>query len=375
MTDSQALVLSGGGARAAYQIGVLNAVNEILSQPKESPFSIITGVSAGAINGTVLATHNHQFSHGLARLSKIWQNFQPNQVYKTGAGHLSKNFFHWLWALAKPKNQNQKAISLLDNSPLESLLASMVQFESIDSNIQLGNLTALCTTSYDYNNGDSVSFHQSTNNKSWKRYRRRGQAATISLDHLMASAAIPVIFPSRKIGATHYGDGALRFLAPLSPALHLNANKLFVITVNPLKAEEQKHTEIPSIGDISGHLLNSIFVDSLESDIERLRRVNELLSHIPDDDIIKSQLALRPIDALIISPSIDPAELAGQYFEALPKSLKFFFKRIGIAADKGENILSYLLFYAPFTQHLMQIGFQDAMQEKEAITAFFSEQK
>ncbi len=122
-------------------------------------------------------------------------------------------------------------------------------------------------------------------------------------------------------------------------------------------------------------MLNSIFVDSLESDIERLRRVNELLSHIPDDDIIKSQLSLRPIDALIISPSIDPAKLAGQYFEALPKSLKFFFKRIGIAADKGENILSYLLFYAPFTQHLMQIGFQDAMHEKEAIIAFFAEQK
>ncbi len=371
---STGLVLSGGGARAAYQIGVLQAVNKVLDTPKNSPFPIITGISAGAINGCVLATHSHQFSEGLSRLSRIWQNFQPNQVYRTDLNHLTKNLAHWFWGLTRPKKQLQQPMALLDNTPLKELLTELVQFKNIDNNIKSGVLEALCTTAYDYNTGDSVSFYQGHQNlDEWKRFRRLGRADTIGVNHLLASSAIPMVFPSTAIDGVHYGDGAMRFLTPLSPALHLGARKLFVVTVNPLNVEEQVHINIPSLGDISGHLLNSIFIDSLESDIERLIRVNELLEHIPQSDTIKEQLSLKPIDALIISPSIDPAELAGHYFDELPRGLKFFFRRIGIGKDKGESILSYLLFYAPFTQRLMEVGYQDAMLEEKHIKAFFLE--
>ncbi len=374
MNNSSALVLSGGGARAAYQVGVLQAVNEILSAPKKSPFPILTGISAGAINSCVLATHSHQFSEGVNRLTQVWQNFTPNQVYRTDLSHLTKNLIHWIWGMARPSKQNQRPMALLDNSPLNELLSQLVQFDNIENNINQGVLDAVCTTAYDYNTGDSVSFYQSHGQiKPWHRFRRRGTADKITVNHLLASAAIPMLFPSTDIDGVHYGDGAMRFLTPLSPALHLGARKLFVVTVNPLNVDEQVHLKTPSLGDISGHLLNSIFIDSLESDIERLIRVNELLEHIPEEDAIKEQLSLKPIDALIISPSIDPAELAGRYFKELPKGLKFFFKRIGVAEDKGESILSYLLFYAPFTQHLMQVGYKDALKEADAIKKFFLE--
>ncbi|NVJ65113.1 MAG: patatin-like phospholipase family protein [Gammaproteobacteria bacterium] len=374
MSQKRALVLSGGGARAAYQIGVLQAVNEILEAPKQSPFPILTGISAGAINSCVLATHSHQFTEGVSHLTKIWQNFQPNQVYRTDLSHLSKNLIHWIWGMARPKKQNIRPMALLDNTPLKELLNQLVQFASIDENIANGLLDAVCTTAYDYNTGDSVSFYQGHDQiEPWHRFRRRGQPDKITVNHLLASAAIPMVFPSTDIDGTHYGDGAMRFLTPLSPALHLGARKLFVVTVNPLNVEEQVHIKTPTLGDISGHLLNSIFIDSLESDIERLARVNELLEHIPKSDAIKDQLSLKPIDALIISPSIDPAELAGRYFKELPRGLKFFFKRIGVGEDKGESILSYLLFYAPFTQHLMQIGYQDALNQTDAIKEFFLE--
>lgn len=374
MAESSALVLSGGGARAAYQVGVLQAVNDILESPQTSPFSILTGVSAGAINSCILATHSHHFPEGIDRLAKVWQNFQPSQVYRTDLPHLLKNLMHWLWGMTRPKTQTEEPMALLDNTPLRALLDSLVQFNNIEDNIKTGVLEAICTTAYDYNTGDSVSFYESHDEISpWQRFRRRGEACNITVDHLIASASIPLLFPSTDIDGIHYGDGAMRCLTPLSPALHLGARKLFVITVNPLNVEEQVHINIPSIGDISGHLLNSIFIDSLESDIERLTRVNELLSHIPPTDTIKEELELKPIDALIISPSIDPAELAGQYFKELPRGLRFFFKRIGIGKDEGESILSYLLFYAPFTQHLMQIGYKDALKESKAIRDFFLE--
>ncbi|WP_251359493.1 patatin-like phospholipase family protein [Kangiella sp. TOML190] len=371
---STGLVLSGGGARAAYQVGALQAINKILDQPQQSPFDILTGISAGAINSCVLATHNHQFSEGIGRLAQVWGQFQPNQVYRTDFAHLSRNLMHWLWGMAKPKQQTKEPMALLDNTPLKELLSKVLELDSIQNNIEQGNLTAVCTTAYDYNTGDSVSFYQGTEAlDNWQRFRRRGQADKLTVEHLLASSAIPMVFPSTAIDGTHYGDGAMRFLTPLSPALHLGSRKLLVITVNPLNVEEQLHITTPSLGDISGHLLNSIFIDSLESDIERLIRVNQLLEHIPQEDTIKDKLSLKPIDALILSPSIDPAELAGRYFKELPRGLKFFFKRMGIADDKGESILSYLLFYAPFTKHLMQIGYEDTMAEATAVKEFFLE--
>ncbi|AOE50338.1 patatin-like phospholipase family protein [Kangiella sediminilitoris] len=370
--QSAALILSGGGARAAYQAGVLKAVNDILKRPKRSPFSIITGTSAGAINAAAVASNNHQFDYGTTRLEEIWASFTPSHVYRTGLLTLLKNAAFWSWNALWPSKETKRPHSLLDNTPLRELLTNVIRFEDIGKNIEAGLLRAVCTTCYNYNTGNSVSFFEGLSQLvEWKRFRRFGCTAKLNVDHLLASSAIPMVFPSQKIGNAHFGDGSLRFLAPLSPALHLGADKLFVVTVEPLRGEPEHRSTIPTIGDIGGHLFDSIFIDSLESDIERLMRVNSLIAHIPESDLVKEQLPLKPVDAFIISPSIEPAELAGQYFKNLPRGLRFFFKRIGVDGTDGNDILSYLLFDEEFTQHLIDLGYNDAINQQHNILTFF----
>lgn len=370
--NSAGLILSGGGARAAYQAGVIKAVNDILGQPKRSPFSIVTGTSAGAINAAAVASNNHQFDYGAQRLEEIWSNFSPDQVYKTGLGTLSKNALRWVWNIFRSTQNLKQPLSLLDNSPLRTLLENVIRFDDIEKNHQAGLLKALCTTCYNYNTGNSVSFFQGHPDLvEWKRFRRYGRKDTITVEHLLASSAIPMVFPSQQIKNAHFGDGSLRFLTPLSPALHLGADKLFVVTVKPLRGEPEHKPTIPTVGDIGGHLFDSIFIDSLESDIERLMRVNSLLAHIPESDLVREQLPLKTVDAFIISPSIEPAELAGQYFKNLPRGLRFFFKRIGVDGEDGNGILSYLLFDKEFTRHLIKLGYDDAMKQDINIKAFF----
>lgn len=369
---SAALILSGGGARAAYQVGVLKAVSVILEQPKRSPFSIITGTSAGAINAAAVASNNHQFDYGAKRLEEVWGNFKPHHVYRTSLPTLVKNGLRWSWNAFWPAKVPKRPLSLLDNTPLRELLSKVIRFDDIDKNRQAGLLRAVCTTCYNYSSGNSVSFFQGQPELvEWKRFRRYGCAAELTVDHLLASSAIPMVFPSQQIDNAHFGDGSLRFLAPLSPALHLGADKLFVVTVEPLRDEPEHRSTIPTIGDIGGHLFDSIFIDSLESDIERLMRVNSLLAHIPESDLIREQLPLKAVDAFIISPSIEPADLAGQYFENLPRGLRFFFKRIGVDGKDGNDILSYLLFDKDFTEHLIELGYNDAMQQEKTIRSFF----
>ncbi|MBD3652816.1 patatin-like phospholipase family protein [Kangiella sp.] len=375
MTDKPSipgLILSGGGSRAAYQVGVLKAVTEILEQPEQSPFRIVSGTSAGAINSCAVAEHSHRFAEGIRRLEQIWVNLTPDQVYHTKLTQLLGNAGRWLWNILRPASQIKKPLALLDNEPLRGLLTKAIRFDDIRENIDKGFLDAACITAYNYNTGDSVSFFQGIPDLvEWQRFRRYGKAEDLTMSHLMGSIAIPMVFPSEPINEIHFGDGSMRFLTPLSPALHLGANKLFVVTVEPLRGEVDHKIKIPTIGDISGHLLDSIFIDSLESDIERMMRVNELLAHIPERDIVREQLTLKPVDTFIISPSVDPMELAGQYFKNLPRGLRFFFKRIGVDDENGESILSYLLFDKSFTSHLIELGYQDAMKQQHNILNFF----
>lgn len=372
--NSAGLILSGGGARAAYQVGVLKAVNHILKSPKRSPFSIVTGTSAGAINAAAVASNSHQFDYGARRLEDIWGNFSPEQVYKTSLSTLTQSALRWLWSIIRSKQNLKQPLSLLDNTPLKTLLEKVIRFDDIKKNHKAGLLKAVCTTCYNYNTGNSVSFFQGHPDLvEWKRFRRYGRKGKLTVEHLLASSAIPMVFPSQKIGEEHFGDGSLRFLTPLSPALHLGADKLFVVTVKPLRGEPEHKSTIPSVGDISGHLFDSIFIDSLESDIERLMRVNSLLAHIPESDAVREQLPLKTVDTFIISPSIEPGELAGQYFNNLPRGLRFFFKRIGVDGDDGKGILSYLLFDKGFTQSLIELGYKDAMNQKANIQAFFDQ--
>jgi NTE family protein len=367
------LVLSGGGARAAYQVGALKAISEILPETShKNPFPVVTGTSAGAINATVVAAYAQHFKLGMRRLENVWANFHCHQVYHTELPYLAKNSLRWLRLLFGGKQH--RAFGLLDNTPLTQLLSQVIPFPLIEKAIRQGALDALCVTASSYTTGESISFYQAKPNTSpWRRHRRRGHPAMINSQHLLASAAIPLVFPAVKVGNQFFGDGSMRFLSPLSPALHLGAEKLLIIGVDtstPVLDETVQPEGYPTIAEIAGHLLDSVFIDSLDSDLERLNRVNQTLAKIPVKLRAKS-FQLKTIDALTINPSQDLSVIASKHFSSMPKGLRFFLKRIGIDGNSGASVLSYLLFEKPYTRELIDLGYRDTMQKRQQILEFF----
>lgn len=375
--NNTALVLSGGGARAAYQVGVLLAVKDLLP-PQSNPFSIVSGTSAGAINAVALASRSDDFQAGVEELNQLWQQLTIEHVFRTewrdlvgGLYRFGRSFFHEGVDFHRP-------LSLLDNSPLNAFLKTNIRFSEIQKNIDRGVLKAVSVTALGYSSSDSVSFFQGEETlKEWVRFRRVGRATTLGMEHLLASSAIPWIFPTVRIGNEYFGDGAMRQLAPISPALHLGADKVFIIGVSGNRqAQVRRHHPVsrhpPSMAQMSGHLLNSAFIDSLEADIEHLEHINSLITNVPQESW--EALELRPVTSLIISPSKAIDKIAGRSIRYLPKSLRFFMRSSGATARRGGSALSsYLLFAAPFIKELVELGYQDAMWEREAIEAFFME--
>ncbi|MDQ2075468.1 patatin-like phospholipase family protein [Marinimicrobium sp. ABcell2] len=374
----RALILSGGGARAAYQVGVLQALAKLLPPETENPFPIICGTSAGAINAIALASHPGNFREAVTSLAKIWQNLTIDQVYKHGWGDLLKGLGLLGFSLFNEGVGRQRPLSMLDNAPLWNLLGSSVRFENIDRAIASGKLSAISVTAMGYTSGESVSFFQGEPElKGWNRHRRIGLPTRLKLEHLLASSAIPTIFPAVRINREYFGDGALRQLAPISPALHLGAESVFVIGVsqNRDKRYKSKRSFIrhsPSMAQIVGQLFNSAFIDALEGDLEHLERINELIELVPEDLRKPNQLPLRPVDNRVISPSRPVDNIAGRKVRYLPKSLRFFLKAIGATAKGGgATAASYLLFHQSFIHELMELGYQDTMWEADSLKVFF----
>lgn len=371
-----ALVLSGGGARAAYQVGVLKAVSELLPlTTHNNPFPIISGTSAGAINATVTAAYAQHFRLGMRRLENVWAEFHCDQIFRTDFWGLGRNSMRWLRFLIGGKHRG--AIGLLNNAPLAELLDRVIPYPLIEKAIAQGALDALCVTASSYTSGESISFFQAAANTDiWRRHRRRGHPAIINKHHLLASSAIPMVFPVTRLGDHYCGDGSMRFLSPLSPALHLGADRILVVGVDPVYApnDELSHPEgYPTIAEIGGHLLDSVFIDSLDSDLERLHRINATLDKIPER--IKSKhFNLKRIETLVINPSQDLSLIAREHFSSMPKALQFFLRRVGIDGSSGDAVLSYLLFEKPFTRELIQLGYQDAVAKRDEIIQFFAHQ-
>lgn len=375
-----ALILSGGGARAAYQVGVLQALNDILPTSAENPFPIICGTSAGAINALCLAGHSGHFHEAATDLNNIWQNLLIERVFRSRWQDLLAGFGRLGLSLFNHGVGRDRPISLLDNSPLLDFIQERVDFASLDQSIASGKLRAVCVTAMGYSSGESVSFFQGDPGLSgWRRHRRTGMATKLTPAHLMASSAIPTLFPSVRIGNEFYGDGAVRQVSPISPALHLGANRVFVIGVssnrNPALWSRQKvpAKHSPSMAQIVGHMFNSVFIDSLEGDLEHLERVNKLLELIPEAVRRQQEFELRPVETLVISPSKDLSKIAGRKIRHLPAGLRFFLRSTGGTARAGGSAASsYLLFDRSYTNELIDLGYQDAMWEKEAILRFFS---
>ncbi len=367
-----ALVLSGGGARAAYQVGVLQAISEMMPESCGNPFPIICGTSAGAINAANLAVHAACFSEGVNHLRDVWSGFDCSQVYRTDWPGVVGAALRWLSNLAFGMFNKKAPVSLLDNSPLRQLLGDNVDLRRLSSSIQAGHLRALCLTVCSYSRGDSVSFFQGAEDLSdWARARRRGQRCELSMDHLMASSAIPLLFPAVSIDDEYYGDGALRQLAPVSPALHLGARRILVIGAGSTSGDHTRRmaSSYPSLAQIIGHIMTSSFVDTLEMDLERMHRINQTLGLLSPE--AAETTALKPVQYMVLTPQLARIEeLAARYAHTLPRSIGYFVRGSGMYRRSGSNLLSYLLFEAPYTQALMDLGYNEAREREVELREF-----
>lgn len=376
-----ALILSGGGARAAYQVGVLKAVARILPRQIHNPFPVISGTSAGAINALAIASNAGTLRYRVRRLECIWRQLEAHNIYRTDVLGVLKNSLKVGFSLLNQGYGPRKPLALLDNSPLRALLQQEISFRHIDEAIASGHLRAIAINAMDYQSGQSVAFFQGhTRIPEWRRARRIGVRCGLTINHLMASAAIPTLFPAVKIDQPYYGDGAMRQQKPLSPALKLGATRLFVIGVsdNPTgKEQPAPPLHQPSIAQIVGHLLNSAFIDSVESDLETLHTINKLIDSLSEEEIRQHHLApLRKVDCLTITPSQPIDAIASEYIDKLPRSVRLFLRLTGATArGGGASAASYLLFQPDFCRELIRLGLCDALAQEDQIREFFGQQE
>lgn len=371
------LILTGGGARAAYQVGVLQAIAEMLPRGCANPFPIICGTSAGAINAAALAAGSGNFHRAVGRMLQVWKNFHVHHVYRSDVVGVFGQGLKWLLSLVVGGLARNNPVSLLDNSPLARLLSRYVEFGSIRQSIDAGALYALSVTASGYSSGQSVSFFEAAPGaEGWKRARRIGVSTAIDLDHLMASSALPFIFPAVKIHREYFGDGSMRQVAPISPALHLGADRVLVIGVgrgiDTAQPEREKVMNYPTLAQIAGHALNSIFLDGLELDIERMQRINNTVRIISAEQRTQHRLSLREVDVLVISPSEEIDKIAAKHAHSLPRTVRFLMRNIGATRRGGSTLVSYLLFERPFCRALIALGYKDTMARREEVLRFIS---
>jgi NTE family protein len=370
MKPRAGLVLTGGGARAAYQAGVLKAVRDILGRPARNPFPILAGTSAGAINVACLAAAADDFSGAVSRLLAFWERMHCHHIYRTDAWNIVRSGARWLTATMLLSRRNP--VSLLDNTPLRALLEKNVATEKIQQHLDSGALYAVCVTASGYTSGQSVSFFQGGSGlEGWERNQRIGAAVSLKVEHLLASAALPFIFPAVKLHREYFGDGSMRQIAPVSPALHLGADRVLIVGSGRQSIDQPRARSnvYPSLAQVAGHALNSIFLDSLMVDIERLERINRTLKLIPPETLKDSQL--RPVKVLFITPSQPLERIAARFVGELPGTVRFILRPTGALNRSGSNLASYLLFEEPFCRALIELGYDDTMRRDAEVREFF----
>lgn len=387
MTHTIGLILSGGGARAAYQVGVLAAIARMRRQAgaaQGNPFPVISGTSAGAINAAYLACSADDFDRAMAELVQVWSDFQVEQVYRSDILGMIRSGARWMSLLSMGWLITQKRLrpkSLLNNEPLSHLLQERIPLARLPGLLEDGHLQALAITASSYSTGEHVTFYDSCRTVApWVRNQRLAQHGRLSHDHLLASAAIPFIFPAMRLdgpqGSAYFGDGSMRQTAPISPAIHLGADKILVIGAGRMMEPRQVSTQeptYPSLAHIAGHALSSIFLDSLAVDVERMQRINQTLQLIPPEK--RQNTHLRPVDLLLIAPSQRLDVIAARHADALPQTVKSLLRTLGASPSafqgQGHALVSYLLFEAAYTRELMALGEADALRQKDDIHQFF----
>ena len=390
-TPLTALVLSGGGARAAYQVGVLRAlvrIRRVTLGPlarQHNPFGVICGTSAGAINAAALACQADRFESAVEVVARVWENFHADQVYRADSLGVIRSGAQWLtmvsigWVIARWRRARPK--SLLDNSPLAELMRRLVPLERLPLMLAQGHLQALAVTASSYSSGEHFTFYEAARAITpWERSQRVAVQGPLTHDHLLASSAIPFVFPATRIEGVSeggwFGDGSMRQTAPLSPAVHLGAQRLFIVGVGRTQEPPGRAVQVggyPNLAQIAGHAMSSIFLDALAVDVERLKRINRTLALLPDSAL--ADTPLRPLEALVISPSQRLDEIAARHLGALPPAVRALLRGVGVGGKgseaRGSALASYLLFEAPYTQELMALGEADTEARRDEVLRFF----
>lgn len=384
-------MLSGGGARAAYQVGVLQAIADIRQaagvRGRANPFPIITGTSAGAVNAAALACGADDFDTTVRRMAEVWRNIHAAQVYRSDSFSMLRSGASLMgllalgWLVARWRHKSPR--SLLDNSPLLGFLDALVPLARLPGLIRAGHLQALAVTASSYSSGEHVTFFEGDAQLvPWVRSQRRAVRDRITHAHLMASSAIPFVFPATPLpidGLTQYfGDGSMRQSAPVAAAIHLGSSRILVIGAGRMhepKSEAHLHTtsNYPSLAQIAGHTLSNIFLDALAVDVERLRRINQTLSLVPPE--ARKGSALRPLELLMIAPSQRLDTIAARHVAELPPAVRTMLGGVGVSSNpadiKGGALASYLLFEGGYTRELMALGHADAMRQQTEVCTFF----
>ena len=366
-----ALILPGGGARGAYQVGVLKAICE-MAGPAGNPFPVICGTSAGAINAVVLASHAHEFETGIERLENFWSTMFCARVYRTDPWTVFKSGLRWGLSLSLGGRLVSHPRSLLDNTPLRQFLDQSLKLNGIRTAIETGDLRGLSITASGYTCAAAISFFQaSAGIEPWSRTRRHGQRTDIDVSHLLASAALPLLFPAERIGNEYFGDGGMRMLAPLSPAIHLGAERVVVITTRDEKPDPPPEDPVPypSLGEIGGYLLDTIFMDTLNADLKRLARVNRTIDLLSEEKLKES--GFRHIESLVIRPSRDLREVTHEHMDDIPRAVRTLLRALG-GWGRDWRMASYLLFESAYCQELISLGYEDGIRQGREITEFLS---